>query len=423
MTQFDIRQVAAQAKSAAASIANLSNQQRRQLLDLIHDNLLASSAHILAANQRDMQNGRDNGLPDAMLDRLALDEARIQGIAQAVREIARQPDFLGNIDNMQVLENGLQVGKMRIPLGVVAMIYESRPNVTIDAAALCLKSGNAVILRGGKEAQHSNLALAEVLKKSVHSLGLSEHIITVIPTADRSVMADMLTLQDSIDLIIPRGGEGLIRYVTDNSRIPVIQHFKGVCHLYIDAQADLEKAIPILENGKTQRTGVCNALETLLVNRDIAQQAMPRIVELFAAKKVKVHACEQTMPYFADKGLDLSLATDDDWHAEYLALEIAVKIVDDADAAIEHIKHYASGHTEVIVTEDYSLAQRFIREIQSSVVMVNASSRFSDGGQLGLGAEIGISTSKLHAYGPMGARELTTEKFVVLGQGQIRPES
>jgi glutamate-5-semialdehyde dehydrogenase len=415
---FDIKQAAAEAKAAKNAIANLSQGKRKALLESIAALLIEETPHILKANEQDLADAREANMSAAMVDRLGLDEAGVKAIANAVIEIANQDEVLGSIANIKPLPSGIQVGKMRIPLGVVAMIYESRPNVTIDAAALCLKSGNAVILRGGKEAQHSNKALAAVLHKALEQAGLPTGIATVIPVPDREVMAQMLELSDSIDLIIPRGGEGLIKYVSENSKIPVIQHFKGVCHLYIDADADLAKALPILENGKTQRTGVCNALETLLIHKDIAEQALPLIDQLFADKSVKVHACEKSLPYFKKQAAQA--ATEADWDAEYLDLEIAVKIVDSFDLAVEHIQQYGSGHTEVIVTENLGNSQRFLREVNSSVIMLNASSRFSDGGQLGLGAEIGISTSKLHAYGPMGAQQLTTEKFVVYGDGHIR---
>jgi glutamate-5-semialdehyde dehydrogenase len=413
---FDIQKTARNAAQAKHVIASLSNSQRTELLITISRNLITATSVILKANALDIKNASKTGISDAMLDRLSLDESAIIKMAEAVSKIALQPDFLGEINHMQTQASGIQVGKMRIPLGVIAMIYESRPNVTIDAAVLCLKSGNAVILRGGKEAQQSNQALATVLKASLQSMHLNEDIVTVIPVADRKVMAEMLTLSTSIDLVIPRGGEGLINYVTANSRIPVIQHFKGVCHLYVDKAADLNKALAILENGKTQRTGVCNALETLLVHSEIAADFLPLAAKMFESKSVVVHACGDSLHFFERA----TLANEDDWHAEYLALEIAVRIVNDAEQAFAHIRQYASGHTEVIVTEDFSLAHRFMREVDSSVVMVNASSRFSDGGELGLGAEIGISTSKLHAYGPMGAESLTTEKFIVIGDGAVR---
>lgn len=413
---FNIALSAREAKASCASIANLSSFQRKALLHTIADILVAKASSILTANKIDLANAQEQQLSAAMLERLALTTDTIQGMANGVLEVANQEEVLGSISQLKPLPSGIQVGKMRIPLGVIAMIYESRPNVTVDAAVLCLKAGNAVILRGGKEAQASNQALANILHEALESCGLPKAIVTVIPDPDRAVMQQMLSLSESIDLVIPRGGEGLINYVTQNSRIPVIQHFKGVCHLYIDASADLGKALNILENGKTQRTGVCNALETLLVHKDIADDFFTMASEMFKQKGVKVHACEASIKYFEGA----QAATEEDWHAEYLALEIAVKQVTSFDQAVAHMAEYGSGHTEVIVTENYSASQRFIQEVNSSVVMVNASSRFSDGGQLGLGAEIGISTSKLHAYGPMGAQSLTTEKFIVLGSGQVR---
>ena len=413
---FSISVAAAQAKKAARQVASLSSVQKNTLLHDIATSLQEQTASILAANEIDLAEAQKNGLDAAMLDRLRLNPARIKAIADAVLEIAAQVDPVGSISTISRMPSGIQVGKMRIPLGVIAMIYESRPNVTIDAAALCLKAGNAVILRGGKEALHSNLALAESIKLALKKHNIDSSAVVVVPDTDRKVMNELMTLNQYVDLIIPRGGEGLIRFVSENSRIPVIQHFKGVCHLYVDQAADLKKALNILENGKTQRTSACNSLETLLVHRKIAADFLPQAAALLAKHQVKIHACEQSIAYF-DGAL---AASEDDWHAEYLALEIAIRVVDDYEQAVEHIETYGSDHTEVIVTQDYSLAQAFIRRINSAVVMVNASSRFSDGGELGLGAEIGISTSKLHAYGPMGAESLTTEKFIVLGEGEVR---
>ncbi len=413
---FCIQSAAQAAKKAAHQLAALTAKQKNALLNDIAESLLSHTSAILAANQKDLVAGHKNGLDAAMLDRLALDNARIKDIAHAVREIALQTDPVGSIAKFETMPSGIQVGKMRIPLGVIAMIYESRPNVTIDAAALCLKAGNAVILRGGKEALHSNLALAECISDTLAKHQLDPAAVVVVPDTDREVMNKLMTLNESIDLIIPRGGEGLIRFVSENSRIPVIQHYKGVCHLYVDNAADENKALALLKNGKTQRTGVCNSLETLLVHQDLAGSFLPKAAELLATHNTTIHACEKSIDYFADA----QPATEADWHAEYLAMEIAVRVVSDIEQAIEHIEQYASGHTEVIATQDYSKAQAFVRRVNSAVVMVNASSRFSDGGQLGLGAEIGISTSKLHAYGPMGAETLTTEKFVVMGDGQVR---
>jgi glutamate-5-semialdehyde dehydrogenase len=413
---FSMTTMAAQAKIAAHQVAVLSSTEKNQALQLMANNLRNSHQAILAGNKRDLIQATNHDLSAAMIDRLTLNPERIDAIAAAIEEIIALPDPIGEINKMITRPNGIQVGKMKIPLGVIAMIYEARPNVTADAAALCLKAGNAVILRGGHEALQSSLAIATCLHQALEAKGINPAAVSVVPDPDRKHMNELMTLTDSVDLIIPRGGEGLITFVCENSRVPVIQHFKGVCHLYVDKAADLDKALNILINGKVQRPGVCNALETLLVHQDVAAQFMPTVASAFNEKRVKVHGCERSVEYFNDA----KLATPDDYDAEYLALEIAIRIVDDYDQAIGHIQHYSSGHTEVIITQDISTSQRFIKQINSSVVMVNASSRFSDGGELGLGAEIGISTSKLHAYGPMGVESLTTEKFVVVGDGQVR---
>ena len=415
-TEFNIAEQAKKTRIASREVAQLSTTQKNDLLSAMAAGIEAETINILKENEKDIQTGRDKGLSDAMLDRLLLTEERVKDIAAAMREIVTLSDPVGSMANVNLRPNGMQVGKMRIPLGVIAMIYEARPNVTAEAAALCIKSGNAVILRGGSEAIHSNLALATCLHEVLEENGLNKHIVSVIPDTSRQVIEGLLKQRESIDLVIPRGGEGLINFVTENSQIPVIQHFKGVCHLFIDKFADLTKATNILVNGKTQRPSACNSLETLLVHEDVAEQFLPIAAEGLAEFSVKVHACEQSKRYFADA----TLATEEDYHAEYLAQEIAVKVVSSFDAAIAHINEYTSDHTEVIVTQDTTRSQQFIRQINSSVVMVNASSRFSDGGQLGLGSEIGISTSKLHAYGPMGLDQLTTEKFVVMGDGQVR---
>lgn len=413
---FSIQHMAQQARAASVILASASTETKNKVLQSIADNLRQYSPEIIAANQKDLVAAKENNLSDAMKDRLLLDEDRIENIALAVEHILRLDDPVGLVTKTERRPNGLSVAKQRIPLGVIAMVYESRPNVTIDAAVLCFKSGNSVILRGGKEAIHSNLALARCIHTALEQHNLPTDCVCLVPDPDREIMNEMLTLSETIDLIIPRGGEGLIRFVTKNSRIPVIQHFKGVCHLYVDKAADTQKALNILLNGKVQRPGVCNALETLLVHKDLAGEFLPQVAKNLAEHQVKVHACQQSIEYF--EGADL--ATDLDYDAEYLALEIAVKIVDDFDQAVAHIQRFSSGHTEVIVSQDISTTQQFVRQINSAVVMVNASSRFSDGGELGLGAEIGISTSKLHAYGPMGLESLTTERFVVTGDGQTR---
>ncbi len=417
MSAFNMAAMAAQAKKASRVAAQLTTSEKNTLLHAIADSIEENSALIISENSKDIDSGRDKGLSDAMLDRLLLTTQRVKDISSAIREIITLADPVGDIANLSLRPNGMQVGKMRIPLGVIAMIYEARPNVTAESAALCIKSGNAVILRGGSEAIHSNLALANCLHQVIEQQGFDKNVVSVIPDTSRGVIEELLKQKDAIDLVIPRGGEGLIRYVTENSQIPVIQHFKGVCHLFIDKTADLTKAVNILVNGKTQKPSACNAFETLLVHQDISEQFLPLAAKALAeAAQVKIHACEISINYF-DGG---QLATSDDYHAEYLAQEIAVKVVNSFDDAVSHINEYTSDHTEVIVTQDISRSQTFIRQINSSVVMVNASSRFSDGNQLGLGSEIGISTSKLHAFGPMGLEALTTEKFVVYGDGQIR---
>ncbi|MEW6997320.1 glutamate-5-semialdehyde dehydrogenase [Colwelliaceae bacterium BS250] len=413
---FDIADLAKKARAASLQAAQLDTSTKNNLLTAMAKNIKAGQEQILAENAKDIDAGKAQGLSTAMLDRLLLNSARIDGIASAMMDIVSLADPVGSVSATTKRPVGIEVAKMRIPLGVIAMIYEARPNVTAEAAALCLKSGNGVILRGGKEALHSNLAIANILHQTLLEFGLLPEVISVVPDPDRAVIAKLLTLNQDIDLVIPRGGEGLIRYVSDNSRIPVIQHFKGVCHLFVDKYADLDKAINILVNGKTQRPSACNSLETVLVHQDVASEFFTRAAIALNEFKVKIHACPQSIKYFDGA----TLATNDDYDAEYLAQEIAVKQVATYNDAIAHIQQYSSDHTEVIVTQDYSRSREFVRRINSSVVMVNASSRFSDGGELGLGSEIGISTSKLHAYGPMGLEALTTEKFVVFGDGEVR---
>lgn len=416
MTSVNIKAICQQAKQAAVQLAQLSEADKNQLLLAMADQLEADSALILAGNAKDMAAGREKQLAEAMLDRLLLTEERIKTLANAVRYVAALPDPVGQIRQMAPRPNGIQVGKMRIPLGVIAMIYEARPNVTADAGALCLKSGNAVILRGGREALQSSLAIAASLHKAMAKQGVNPAAISVIPDPDRALLLELLQQKDSVDLVIPRGGEGLIHFVSDNSKIPVIQHYKGICHLYVDKAADLDKAMALLLNGKTQRPGVCNSLETLLVHQAIAPEFLALVSAAFEEKQVEVFACDLSLPYFTAA----TKADDSQFDTEYLRLAMSVKTVGSYDDAIAHIQRHSSGHTEVICTQDISTAQRFLKQINSAVVMVNASSRFSDGGELGLGAEIGISTSKLHAYGPMGLESLTTEKYIVIGDGQTR---
>ncbi len=413
---FSMRDFAKAAKQASFQTALLSEEIKNKTLTDMASALRETTADILKANEQDIRSAKENQLSDAMIDRLLLTTDRVEDIAQALEQIATQADPVGKIKNKQTMKNGLQVAKMSIPLGVIAMIFESRPNVTADAAALCLKAGNAVILRGGKEAIHSSLAIAAALHLALEKNGISKAAISVVPDPDRKHLNELLTLTDSVDLIIPRGGESLIHFVSDNSKIPVIQHYKGVCHLYVDKEADQDKAIKILLNGKVQRPGVCNSLETFLVHQDIAEEFLVKAAKALNEFNVKVYACERSIQYFDN----VAPASDEEYDKEYLSLEIALRVVDSFEQAIEHILKFSSGHTEVIVTENKQSADLFIKSINSAVVMWNASSRFSDGGELGLGAEIGISTSKLHAYGPMGVESLTTEKFVVVGDGQVR---
>ena len=412
-----IRTIAADARQASFAMAKLPSSVKNELLMDMAMALINNAPHIIEENKKDLAAGEKSGLSAAMLDRLMLDQSRIKGMADAIREVAALPDPVGEVTGMWKRPNELMVGKMRIPLGVVGIIYESRPNVTSDAAALCLKSGNAVVLRGGSEAIYSNVAIAMFLKEELAKRDIPEAALSLIPFVEREGVTEMLKQEDFIDVIIPRGGESLIRFVVEHSKIPVIKHYKGVCHIFVDASADFEMAREIIINAKTQRPGVCNALETLLIHRDIAESFVPFIYEALTGLKVELRG-DEAFRQFAPKA---TVATEDDWYAEYLDLILAAKVVDGMDGAIEHINRYGSLHTESIITGNYANAQRFIREVNSGVVMVNASTRFSDGNQLGLGAEIGISTTKLHSFGPMGLTDLTTTKFIVYGEGQVRP--
>ena len=414
--QETVESLAIEAKKAARKLGFESTTRKNNVLLRMADVIQEQKDFIQSENEKDLKAGREKGLSAAMLDRLALTDKVIDSMVVALQEVVALPDPVGEVDEMIRRPNGLMVGRMRIPLGVIGMIYESRPNVTVDAAALCLKAGNAVILRGGSEAIHSNLALAKLLQDALASENINPAAIQVIPIADREAVNILLSLEEYIDLIIPRGGESLIRFVAQNSRIPVLKHYKGVCHVFVDNAADFNMASEIIMNGKTQRPGVCNALETVLVHKDIAVSFLPLIGSRLIDAGVEIRGCSQTKKIL----VDVSDATEEDWYAEFLDLILAVKVVDDLDAAMDHIDTYGSQHTEVIVTANYANAQRFIKEVDASAVMVNASTRFSDGGQFGLGAEIGISTTKLHAYGPMGLKELTARKFIVYGDGQIR---
>jgi glutamate-5-semialdehyde dehydrogenase len=415
-----IREQALACRDAAQVVAALGSEAKRALLRDMAAALEAQCAAVLAANAEDMRQAAAKGVQGAMLDRLRLGASRVAGIAGALREVAELPDPVGTVTRRETRPNGLVVERVRIPLGVIAMIYEARPNVTADAAALCLKAGNAVILRGGSEAIHSNLAIAAALKSALEAHGVPEAAVTVLDDLSREAMVELLQLGDLIDLAIPRGGEGLIRFVAEHARVPVIKHYKGVCHLYVDRAADLDLALNLLIDGKISRPGVCNALETLLVHRDLAVAFLPQAAQALRERGVELRGDERSRALVPD----MHAATEDDYAAEFLDLILAVRVVDDLDEAIEHIRRYGSDHTEVIATADETAAQRFVQAIRSAVVMVNASSRFSDGGELGLGAEIGISTTRLHAYGPMGAEALTIERFVVRGEGQVRhPQS
>ena len=412
-----IPDMARRARAASRQLATTSGEQRRVALHAMADALAAAADEIVAANALDLAAADATAIGAAMRDRLVLDHPGVKKLTAALREIAEQTDPLGEVTDALVRPNGLRVSRVRIPLGVVAMIYESRPNVTADAAALCLKAGNASVLRGGKEALHSNRAIADALRVGLGTTAVPADAIQLIPIADRAAVDVLLEQDQYIDLVIPRGGEGLIRAVTEKSRIPVLQHYKGVCHVYVDASADARMATDIVSNAKVQRPGVCNALETLLVHQTAAPDLLPVIARALTDSGVELRGCARTQALLGDVVVPASEA---DWDAEYLDLILAIRIVDDLAAAIEHIDNHGSSHTEAIVTADDSAAQRFVAAVQASTVLVNASTRFADGGQLGLGAEIGISTSKLHAFGPMGARELTTRKFVVEGTGQIR---
>ena len=411
-----IREQALACRDAAQVVAALDTGTKRALLRDMAAALEAQSAAVLAANAEDMRQAAVKGVQGAMLDRLRLDQARVAGIANALREVAELPDPVGVTTRRETRPNGLSVERVRIPLGVIAMIYEARPNVTADAAALCLMAGNAVILRGGSEAIHSNTAIAAALKSALEAHGVPTAAVTLVDDLRRETMVELLQLVDIVDLAIPRGGEGLIRFVAEHARVPVIKHYKGVCHLYVDRAADLALALDLLLDGKTSRPGVCNALETLLVHRDVAEAFLPRATQALCERGVELRGDERSRALVPD----MRAATDDDYAAEFLDLILAVRVVDDLDDAIAHIRRYGSDHTEVIATADETAAQRFVQAIRSAVVMVNASSRFSDGGELGLGAEIGISTTRLHAYGPMGAEALTIERFVLRGDGQVR---
>ncbi len=404
------------ARDASRQAARLDSGTKNTALVKMAGEIVANAGFLKEENKKDLEGAREKGLTKAMLDRLTLSDRVISGMAAGLKEVAALPDPVGEVTGMWTRPNGLQVGKVRIPIGVIGIIYESRPNVTADAAALCLKSGNAVVLRGGSEAINSNRAIAKVLKGACRSAGVPEAAVQVVETTGREAVVEMLKQEDYIDLIIPRGGEGLIRFVVENSRIPVIKHYKGVCHVFVDEYAGLEMAVDIAYNAKVQRPGVCNSMETLLVHKNIAGEFLPLVYKRYKEAGVELRGCPETIKILGE----IKEAVEEDWGAEYLDLILAVRVVGGLEEAVAHIARYGSLHTESIVTADYRNARRFLKDVNSSTVLVNASTRFSDGFELGLGAEIGISTTKIHAFGPMGLKELTTEKFIVYGDGQIR---
>ncbi|GAB4485060.1 MAG: glutamate-5-semialdehyde dehydrogenase [Thermodesulfovibrionales bacterium] len=407
---------ALEAKQGARSLGKASSEQKNAALLLMARNLEKNAKTLMRENAKDIAFAKKKGLSKALVDRLTLTGKRISEMAQGLREVAALPDPAGEIVRMWQRPNGMSVGKMRVPIGVIGIIYESRPNVTADATSLCLKAGNAVILRGGSEAINSNRAVVKILRESARLAGIHEGSITFIDIPDREAVMELLKLEGTVDLIIPRGGEGLIRAVTENSRIPVLKHYKGVCHVFVDRDADLDMAGDICFNAKVQRPGTCNAMETMLVDRKIAQSFLPAMLRRFTAAGVSLKGCAETRKIFPKA----AAVAEADFHNEYLDLVLNVRVVKDIDGAMEHIATYSSAHSDTIVTRDYAKALRFLREVDSSAVLVNASTRLNDGFQFGLGAEIGISTDKIHARGPMGLEELTCTKFIVLGTGQLR---
>lgn len=414
--QEEVHRIVTLTHEAAREAAILPMTVKEQILMEMASKLRNSRSYLQQENAKDVEAAKQKGLSSAMIDRLTLSDKVIEQTAAGLEEIAAFPDPVGEIVKMWTRPNGMRVGRMRIPLGVIGIIYESRPNVTADAGALCLKAGNAVILRGGSEAHNSNVAIVGLFKEVLKDHGVNENVINLLPTTDREAILHMIKLEEMIDLIIPRGGEELIRFVASNSRVPVIKHYKGVCHLYVDKAADMDMAVKLTVNSKAQRPGVCNALETLLVHKDVAETFLPVAAKSLAAAGVELRGCEKSRAVVAS----MKPATEEDWYAEYLDLILAVKVVADIDDAIRHISKYGSLHTESIVTQDYAASQKFLKEVNSSSVIVNAATRMSDGYVYGLGAEIGISTTKIHSYGPMGLEDLTTTKFIVLGEGQIR---
>jgi glutamate-5-semialdehyde dehydrogenase len=414
-----MEQVGRQARAASRAMARADSATRNRALSLIAEAIERDCALLRAANALDLEAARANGLAPAMLDRLTLSDAAIATMVEGLRQIVALADPIGEISNMKFRPSGIQVGQMRVPLGVIGIIYEARPNVTVDAAGLCIKSGNATILRGGSEAIHCNRALAKLVKEGLLGAGLPQDAVQVVDTTDRAAVGELITMPQYVDVIVPRGGKGLIERLMQEATVPMIKHLDGICHVYIDDKADLEKALPIAFNAKCHRYGTCNTMETLLVARSVAPHVLPRLAELYALKEVELRADPESYQILAGYAR-LTHATEEDWRTEYLAAILAVKVVDGIDEAMDHISSYSSKHTEAIVTEDYSAALRFLREVDSASVMVNASTRFADGFEYGLGAEIGISNDKLHARGPVGLEGLTSLKYVVFGHGEVR---
>lgn len=403
------------ARAASRVLASAPTALKNAALLAISEQLLAQSATLVVENAKDLQAGREAGLDDALLDRLMLNEARIASMAEGLRQVAALPDPVGEVTDMSYRPSGIQVGKMRVPLGVVGIIYESRPNVTADAAALCLKSGNATILRGGSEAIHSNCAIAACIRQGLQQAGLPDTAVQVVDTTDRAAVGQLIAMPAYVDVIVPRGGKSLIARISEEARVPVIKHLDGICHVFVDADADLDMAVQVCDNAKTHRYGVCNAMETLLVDAAVAAAFLPRMTEIYRAKGVELRGCERACAITA-----MQPASQEDWSTEYLAPVLSIRVLDGLDEAIAHINHYGSHHTDAIITRDYARARRFLAEVDSSSVMVNASTRFADGFEYGLGAEIGISTDKFHARGPVGLEGLTSQKYIVLGNGHIR---
>ena len=417
---MDIKQymqnVGQRARIASRLVAKAESGVKNAALAALAKEIEANAESLLKANRRDMQSGKESGLDAALLDRLELTPSRIAAMAQGIRDIIALPDPIGEITGLSYRPSGIQVGRMRVPLGVIGIIYESRPNVTADAAGLCLKAGNAAILRGGSEALHSNQAIAACVHEGLRAVGLPIDAVQVIETADRAAVGELIRMKEYVDVLVPRGGKSLIERVSKEATVPVIKHLDGVCHTYIDATADVQKAVSVAYNAKTQRYGTCNTMETLLVDNAIAEQVLPTLGKMYRETGVELRGCERTRRLLPG----IHAATEEDWYAEYLAPILAIRVVNGLDEALDHIQKYGSAHTDAIITEDYTKARRFLREVDSSSVMVNASTRFADGFEYGLGAEIGISTDKLHARGPVGLEGLTTQKYIVLGDGQVR---